>query len=173
MQISFLYFDFTPDMKKKYRKGGRTCSPYALAWNDGSYYLVGKQGKYSTLSNFRVDRMENVMLSEDKSEPMPEGFDLAEYTATTFSMFSGELCTVKLRLANSLVNVAADRFGTDLILVPDGEDYFTLSVKVVAAPAFYGWLFQFGDKAEILSPEPVRREFLEMMDNIRQKYCED
>ena len=169
-QISFRYFDRTVEMKKKYRKGGRTCSPYALAWNDGSYYLVGKQGKYSTLSNFRIDRMENVEILEEKSEPIPEGFDLAEYTATTFSMFSGEVCTVTLRLDNSLVNVVADKFGSDLILIPESDDKFTVSVKLVAGAAFYGWLFQFGDKAEVISPENIRREFLEMMENVRKKY---
>lgn len=42
-KISFRYFDRTLDMKKKYRQGGRTCSPYALAWNDGSYYLVASR----------------------------------------------------------------------------------------------------------------------------------
>lgn len=169
-QISFRYFDRTVGMKKKYRPGGRTCSPYALAWNDGSYYLVGKQGKYSTLSNFRIDRMENVVILDEKAEPIPEGFDLAEYTATTFSMFSGEVCTVTLRLDNSLVNVVADKFGSDLILIPDGEDKFTVSVKLVAGAAFYGWLFQFGDKAEVVLPENIRREFLEMIDNVRRKY---
>lgn len=169
-QISFRYFDRTMGMKKKYREGGRTCSPYALAWNDGSYYLVGKQGKYTTLSNFRVDRMENVTILPEKAEPIPEGFDLAEYTATTFSMFSGEVCTVTLRLDNSLVNVVADKFGSDLILIPDGKDKFTISVKLVAGAAFYGWLFQFGDKAEVVSPENIRSDFLKMIENVRGKY---
>lgn len=169
-QISFRYFDRTVGMNKKYRPGGRTCSPYALAWNDGSYYLVGKQEKYTTLSNFRIDRMENVTVLPKNAEPIPEGFDLAEYTATTFSMFSGEVCTVTLRLDSSLVNVVADKFGSDLILIPDGEDKFTVSVKLVAGAAFYGWLFQFGDKAEVVSPKNIRREFLEMMNNVRRKY---
>ena len=172
-QIAFRYFDRTVGMKKKYRSGGRCCSPFALAWNDGSYYLVGKQKKYETLSNFRIDRMEKVELLDETSESVPDGFDLAEYTSTTFSMFSGEQQTVTLCLDNSLVNVAADRFGTDVMLIPCGEDKFTMSVKVVAAPAFYGWLFQFGDMAEIVSPESMRQEFALMMDNVRKKYTED
>ena len=135
-QITFRYFDRTVGMKKKYRSGGRSCSPFALAWNDGSYYLVGKQKKYTTLSNFRIDRMENVEILSETSEPVPEGFDLAEYTATTFSMFSGEQRNVTLCLDNSLVNVAADRFGTDVILIPCGEDKFTMNVKVVAFPVW-------------------------------------
>lgn len=39
-QIKFRYFDYTVDKKKKYREGARVCSPYALTWNDGNYYLV-------------------------------------------------------------------------------------------------------------------------------------
>ncbi|MCI7766807.1 MAG: WYL domain-containing protein [Oscillospiraceae bacterium] len=172
-QITFRYFDRTVGMKKKYRQGGRSCSPFALAWNDGSYYLVGKQKKYTTLSNFRIDRMEKVELLPEAAEPVPEGFDLAEYTATTFSMFSGEPRTVTLCLDNSLANVAADRFGTDVMLIPNGEDKFTLNVKVVAAPAFYSWVFQFGDKAEIIAPQSMREEYIRMMDGIRKKYIKE
>ena len=39
-QISFKYFDYDIQKKKKYRDGLRVCSPYALTWNDERYYLL-------------------------------------------------------------------------------------------------------------------------------------
>ena len=66
--------------------------------------------------------------------------------------------------------LAADKFGTDLILIPDGDDKFTVSVRLVAGAAFYGWLFQFGEKAEVMSPENIRREYARMIENVRKKY---
>lgn len=169
-QIDFDYFRLTPSMDKEYRTGGRSCSPYALAWNDENYYLVGKQDKYATLSNFRVDRMENVRISGKPFSPAPKDFDPAQYTAATFSMFSGERGTVTLRFDNSLANVAADKFGSDIIMIPDGNGCFTVNVHLVAADAFYGWLFQFGDKAEIVSPENIRREYADMLERVRERY---
>ena len=47
-----------------------------------------------------------------------------------FSMFSGEEQQVTLRFAARLANVVIDRFGKDVILAPDGEGYFRVSVTV-------------------------------------------
>ena len=45
-----------------------------------------------------------------------------------------------------------DRFGRDVILVPDGEEYFTLSLPLVVSPQFFGWLFGLEDNVELLGP---------------------
>ena len=39
-KISFKYFDYDLEKKKKYRDGLRVCSPYALSWTDERYYLL-------------------------------------------------------------------------------------------------------------------------------------
>ncbi|MBR6925199.1 MAG: WYL domain-containing protein, partial [Oscillospiraceae bacterium] len=56
-QISFKYFDYDIQKKKKYRDGLRVCSPYALTWNDERYYLLAYYEKYNRITNFRIDRM--------------------------------------------------------------------------------------------------------------------
>lgn len=35
----------------------------------------------------------------------------------------------------------------------------------------FSWLLSFGDKAELTKPEELRREFAELLDRIRAKYC--
>ncbi|MFR7722002.1 MAG: helix-turn-helix transcriptional regulator [Clostridia bacterium] len=173
-QIKFRYFDYTVDKKKKYREGARVCSPYALTWNDGNYYLVAHYEKYGgDLSNFRVDRMEGVQMTDEKSVPMPEDFDLAEYANTSFSMFSGAESTVKLSFDEKLVNAVIDKFGTDIIMIPDGNGRFTVNTKVKTGAAFYGWLFQFGAGAQIMAPENIRREFGEMLEKVSTYYTKE
>ena len=173
-QIKFRYFDYTVDKKKKYREGARVCSPYALTWNDGNYYLVAHYEKYGgDLSNFRVDRMEGVQMTDEKSVPMPEDFDLAEYANTSFSMFSGAESTVKLSFDERLVNAVIDKFGTDIIMIPDGNGRFTVNTKVKTGAAFYGWLFQFGAGAQIMAPENIRREFGEMLEKVSTYYTKE
>ena len=66
-KISFKYFDYDLEKKKKYRDGLRVCSPYALSWDDERYYLIAYYEKYSSISNFRVDRMESVKILEEKA----------------------------------------------------------------------------------------------------------
>lgn len=172
VKIRFGYFDYDVNKKKRVREGERICSPYALTWNDGNYYLIGYYDKRSVLTNFRVDRMENVELLEEKAVPIPEGFDLVRYMNTTFSMFSGTEYNVRLRFDSSLVNAVIDKFGTDIILVPDGKDSFEVNARIKTGYAFYGWMFQFGQKAEIISPSNIREEYIEMLEDVVGIYKE-
>ena len=77
---------------------------------------------------------------------------------SSFSMFSGESRDVKLRFDNKLINTVIDRFGKDVSLIPDGNEHFTVHVKVKAEAPFFAWLFQFGSKAKIdLSIDSTKR----------------
>ena len=44
--------------------------------------------------------------------------------------------TVTLRAKSSMAGVVLDRFGLDVIMVPDGPDYFTVSIPLVLSPQF-------------------------------------
>ena len=166
-QISFKYFDFDINKKKKYRDGIRICSPYALTWDDERYYLVAHYEKYpDKLTNFRVDRMESVEVIDAPSHEMPNDFNLSAYLNSTFSMFSGEAQDVKLRFENSLINPVIDRFRKDITIIPDGDEHFTVRVKIKAESPFFGWLFQFGTKVQIVSPDTLKKDFVSHLKSV-------
>lgn len=164
-QITFKYFDYDVNKRKKYRDGLRTCSPYALTWDDERYYLVAHYEKYDSISNFRVDRMEDVKLIDTPIMEQPKGFKLSEYLNSTFSMFSGKSESVKLRFEKSLVNAVIDRFGKNISIVSDGIEYLTVQVNVKTEhpEPFFGWLFQFGTKLQIAEPSELRKKYIEML----------
>ena len=81
-------------------------------------------------------------------------------------MFSGEAEEVKLRFDNSLINTVIDRFGNDITLIPDGDNNFTVRVKVKAESPFFGWLFQFVDRVEIVEPFELKRKYIELIENV-------
>lgn len=166
-QISFRYFDYDITKKKKYREGSRKCSPYALTWDHERYYLVAHYEKHpENLTNFRVDRMENVTILSEPAHRLDEDFSIEEYMNSTFSMFSGEMRDVTMRFDNSLVNPVIDRFGSGAGIYPDGEDKFIVRAKVRVEAPFFAWVFQFGTKAEILSPDDVRERYREQLSDI-------
>ena len=78
-----------------------------------------------------------------------------EHANRLFQMYSGETADVKLRFHRSLINVVIDRFGRDILLIPDGEDYFVFTVNVAVSPMFLSWVIGFGSKAKILYPQSV------------------
>lgn len=162
-RISFRYFHYDIKKHRQYRSERRVCSPYQLVWDDEKYYLVGYYYGREAITNFRVDRMENVIVEDTPSEPMPNGFTMEEHLGATFSMFAGETVEVKLLFPNDLVSVVMDRFSKDTKLIPYDDDHFAINVHVKAEPPFFGWLFQFGGKVRILSPQPVTEKYRAML----------
>ena len=161
-KISFRYFDYDLKMRRKYRDGLRVCSPCALTWSDEKYYLIAHYEKYDGVSHFRVDKMEGVEVLEAPAHEFPKDFSLSEYLRSTFSMFSGAIDTVTMRFENSLINAVTDRFGRKISVARDDEEHFIVEVPVRTEhpETFFGWLFQFGTSAQILSPEPLRKSYI-------------
>jgi len=106
--------------------------------------------------------------------PCPElsGKALNEHANRLFQMFAGDFATVKLRFHKELINVAIDRFGKEIMLIPDGDDHFTFTVQVAVSPMFLSWIIGFGNKAKILYPQSVIDACKEMCNAAMQQYLE-
>jgi len=156
LQITFRYFDWDLTGKRKYRDRDYAASPYGLCQDNENCYLLAWSERHGVTS-YRVDRMADIRLSTQKRIPCPEltGKKLTEHANRLFQMYSGDATTVKLRFHRSLINVVIDRFGRDILLIPDGEDYFVFTVDVAVSPMFLSWLIGFGSKAKILHPQSV------------------
>lgn len=155
-QITFRYFDWNIDGKRKYREKSYVASPYGLCQDNENCYLLALSPRHG-ITSYRVDRMSNICLTADARIPCPEltGKNLNAYANRMFQMFSGSTVNVKLRFHRDLANVVIDRFGRDTMLIPDGEDYFVFTVSVAVSPLFLSWVIGFGEKAKILYPQSV------------------
>ncbi|MCD7741244.1 MAG: WYL domain-containing protein [Ruminococcus sp.] len=162
-KVSFSYFDYDINMDKKFREGARVCSPYALTWDNGNYYLVGYYEKYNDITSFRVDRMGSAFELNEPCVEKPSDFDMGKFSKSTFSMFNGERVKVRMRFEEKLMNSVIDRFGKDVHSRPDGENHFVVSVDVKPQPPFFAWLFQFGGSVEILSPKSVKDMYVDLL----------
>jgi predicted DNA-binding transcriptional regulator YafY len=173
-QIKFKYFDYNLDKKIEFRRNGEWyfASPYALTWSDDNYYMIAYYERYNDISNFRVDRMAAIQMVKEERIMCEdtENFNVADYSKKFFRMFSGEMETVKLQVDNSLINVVIDRFGKDIVINKQDDDHFTITVDVVATNTFLGWLFMFGDKVKILSPEHLIDKMKNMIRRVVDLY---
>ena len=87
-----------------------------------------------------------------------------------FQMFAGDRVQVKLRFHRELSNAVIDRFGTETMLIPDGQEHFVFTVEVAVSPLFLSWVMGFGDKAQILYPQSVIEECKKMARQILTQY---
>ena len=154
-QITFRYFDWNLQGKRRYREKAYIASPYGLCQDNENCYLLAWSERHG-ITQYRVDRMSHIQIMDDARIPCPEltGKALTEHANKLFQMFSGEHINVKLRFHKNLINVVIDRFGTDIMLIPepDGE-HFTFTVNVAVSPMFLSWVIGFGDLAQILWPQ--------------------
>jgi len=159
-KINFKYFNYDIQKRQVFRKDGEPyiVSPVALTWSEENYYLIAYSEERNCITHFRVDRMNNVKKMKEQRNREVNKFNLAEYTKKVFGMFGGEEADVKLKVNKKLISGVIDRFGKDIIMVPDGEDHFTILVRVAISPIFFGWLFQFGDLCEVIEPPELKNE---------------
>ena len=114
---------------------------------------------------FRVHRYSFLYSKEDF-----EKIDIAMFTTKVFHMYTGEVKLVRMRFMKYLADAVIDRFGEEVMLIPDGEDAFTVTTEVAVSPQFYGWLSGFGSSAEILAPQDVREEMAKHTRSILNLY---
>ena len=172
-RLTFKYFDYDGTGKRLYRHGGATynVSPCALIWNDANYYLVAYDEEAGIVKNYRVDKMSEAAVSSQARAECDEvkKFNPADYSMRIFGMYGGREELVTMEFDESLAGVVIDRFGTDNRFIPS-ELGFRTSVRVMVSPNFYAWVLGFGEKARIITPEPVRREFLEILEKTTKLY---
>ncbi len=163
-QIEFKYYQYTGRKEKIFKNNGfvYSLSPYALIWSEDHYYAIGYCDKHGKVSKFRVDRMANTIITENKIVHKPVDFDIAEYAKSVFEMFDGETKTVELKCTNDLMDVIVDRFGENVKTHELGSNCFKAIVDISISPTFYGWVFGFGNKMSILAPIDVKNEYIAM-----------
>ena len=165
-QISFQYYDYSGLKKKVLKNKGEVykLSPYKLLWSGDYYYVIGYSEKKGKVINFRVDRIAATpMILTENALPMPKDFDLENFTKEVFFMFSGDEVVVDLRCDNSLMKTMVDRFGEEVKTLAYDMTSFRIITEVSASPTFFGWVFGFGGKVQILAPESVKEQYKQMV----------
>ena len=166
--VEFQYIEYMPNKKKSLKHDGQVyrLSPYDLVWNNDSYYIFGWSESHGKVVKFRVDRMHQHSESNKAYYPRPEEYDIEDICEQVFMMYDGKPCTVTLRCANEVMKAIADRFGEDVKTAIMDEGHFSAEVEVSASPTFYSWLFTYGGKLQILSPQSVKDEYIRQIRDV-------
>lgn len=162
-KITFRYFDIDENGERVFRKEGNIYigEPVALVFNEDNYYLVSYSTKHEATTNYRVDRMYNVeIVDEDIHEKAKElRACVVGYTESAFRMYGGESQEVTLQFDRKLMGTVYDKFGEGTKMYRIDENTFEAVVKAQISPTFWGWVFQFGGRMTIKSPEILQKEF--------------
>ena len=131
-----------------------------MYWNDDFYYVVGWSDKRETMGAYRIGRMDDPQILDEKAAKKPKGFRVTDYSHKVFEMFEGEEVKVKLECRNDLMKYVIDRFGMKFETEPATKGTTYCYVDVCLSPTFYGWVFGFKRGIRIIEPQ-------EAVDDIR------
>lgn len=172
-QIQFQYYQWNVKKEMELRRGGRLyqVSPWGLMWDDEYYYLVAYNAEADCIKHYRVDKMLRITLTEQKrvGKERYKKFNLPDYTKRIFGMFSGAETKVTLEADNAMAGVLIDRFGKDIMLIPQDEEYFRVTVDVAVSDQFLGWVVALG-QVKIVGPEVVVDKMREKVEALSKQY---
>lgn len=170
--VTFRYFEYNARKEKVFRREGKRyrVSPYGLIWDNENYYLTGWDEEKQDVRHYRVDKMAELTVTA-QARNMEHAVDMERYAQRHFSMFAGREAQIRLRCAARLAGVVLDRFGHDVMLVPDGEGQFTVTLDVAVSPQFWGWLFGLEDNVEVLAPDWAVEEYRQRLAAVAGLYA--
>lgn len=173
-QISFQYFQWTPDKQRELRHDGQryTISPWHLVWDNENYYMIGYDADSEMIKHFRVDKMLHISSLDERREGLKKmkEFNIATYSRTLFGMLGGESTRVTLQCHNSMAGVIIDRFGKDTVMFPHDEDHFFAYVEVVPSDQFLGWILGLSSLVKIMEPFSVVEQIKDLLAKQNELY---
>lgn len=137
----------------------RRVDPYHLTCIDGQWYLIaGDQlrGARRTFALTRIRRAKNLK----RPARRPPGFSVAEMLADSFSAFEAAGAEiVKIRFDAFAARLISERkWHRSQALKPVSGGGVELAMRVGLAPDLRKWILGWGEHAEVLQPEALRRE---------------
>lgn len=150
-----------------------TVSPWALTWDDENYYLIGVDLNDGKEKHFRVDKIKNLDILDQKREGLEQfkGYNLAVFSKMSFGMYGGKHEKVTLRFKEGMVGALIDRFGKDIpILHTKQPEWYETVVDVMVSPQFYGWLYGLGSDVRLAGPKHVVNEWKERLEETSKLY---
>ena len=174
-KLEFKYFKHDAAKKRQLQHGGDTYieTPVQLVFSDSNYYVIVYNDKHDGFASYRVDRMERLRISDERATRNEKiaAFDVTDYEARAFGMFSGEAVLATITINEGVMSAFIDRFGPDLAVSSAKEPGTAkVSVHVMKAPTFYGWLAQFGTQAHIDKPTSLAEDYKAYLQEIAENY---
>lgn len=135
--------------------------------------MIGYSDKHKSITNFRVDRIsKQPQILTDDAVTEPDDFNLSEYINTSFRMYNSDHQEVELICDNSVMDAIIDRFGEDVQTYANDMTSFRAVVNIAVSHVFFSWVFGFGGKVKIKSPEGVRELYADMVKSAYNEICE-
>ena len=149
----------------KYKGDERRVAPYGIGHRRGHWYLVG--GTKSGERMYRVDRMESIRVEDEANAfERPAGFKIKAFLESMpWEAGSDDAIPALIRFNAEIAWWAAKQLGAGTARQTD-DGGLEVTVPVANREAFIGWVLSFGEGAEVVEPEELRKAVVERVKGI-------
>lgn len=173
-KVKFHYKGFGLDKKANYRvdKDGNpkeyVISPYEMVSKNGQYYLICGDERFEDLANYRVDRIADIEIIDERVKPLKDFANKAEmdsYVTQHIFMYAGKGVKSRFRIKRRMIADVVDTFGENFRVsdVDDDELHGWMTISAtVNADALVVYAKSFAPDVIVLSPKAV-------VDRVRQE----
>ena len=163
-KVTFDYFDYGIDKHlHKRREKKYKVNPYGLVYSNEHYYLVCVMSKQDNLSLYRIDRIQNIEITDIDLDQKEYGFDPNDATKGALYSFTTDIIdNIELRIAPKVLNDIIDKFGTNLILTEEADGRIKVIIKASERGMKY-WALQYLESVEVISPAHLRNEIVQTL----------
>lgn len=165
--VAFMYYKYGLDGKRFATHDGKPheVTPVGIVFSDGFYYLTAWNDERGDMSEFRIDRMDKIRVTDrpatknDKITHHKYEGDEHEY----FGRFGGDPVTATLLVTGEKVEIIKDRFGDAAMLYPQDDETAKAVVKIHKSEQFFGWIAGLGGTVRIHEPKSLKQEYNEYL----------
>ena len=168
LQFTYLKYDKDKNLVPR-RDEPYIVEPRYIVYADSRAYMIVTSPKHKDYTHYRIDRMSDLKILDEKVRPLKKNKDPYEYAQNKLFMFTGDIETVTFRCKNDVLDQMIDVFGTDIGISGNDKDTFTFTVKAPRTGALY-LAQQYMDSIEITAPQSLREEFKENLKQAVKKY---
>ncbi len=146
-------------------------NPLALTFVDGLTYLIASLNEHTDPILLLLHRIKSVELL-DKPVSIPEGFCLDKWVAELLTFPVGDTITLKLRftLSSDVQRLEESPLTVDQEIIPFPDGTFELTAHVEDTKQLRWWLHGFAARVEVLAPQSLREEFVQLADQYASMY---
>ena len=168
-QISFDYLKYNEKKQLINRRNEPyIVEPRYIVYSDSRPYLIVTSLNHEGFIHYRLDRMKDVKILNEKARILPKNQDPYEYARNKLFMYNGEILTVTYRCNDKVLDHMIDIFGTDLLILPEKDNY-TIKVKTSRQGALY-LAQQFMTNITIVEPSDLKEEFRKQLKEAEKVY---
>lgn len=164
MKVTFDYYDYGVDKQlHKRREKKYKVNPYGLVYSNEHYYLVCIMSRQENASMYRLDRMQNIEITDIPLDARDDGFEPHTVANDAVYAHTGKTERIEMLVDKKIINDVIDKFGSD-VLISEDEDRLRVTINASVKGMRY-WALQFLESVEIVEPISLRNEILELLKN--------